>query len=67
MLYLSSIAITGGNHVPPNDTLVLDSPAAAGAGDAWLGYVRGWVAWNHVRTITPLAAGVSFVLALRAG
>ena len=66
VLFLSSIAITGGYHVPHNDTLALVDPAGAGAGDAWLGYVRGWVAWNHVRTITPLAAGVSFVLALRA-
>ena len=67
VLFLSSIAITGGYHVPHNDSLDLVDPAGAGAGDAWLGYVRGWVVWNHVRTITPLAAGVSFVLALRAG
>ena len=66
-LYLSSIAITAGYHVPHNDTLALVEPAGAGAGDAWLGYARGWVAWNHVRTITSLAAGVSFALALRAG
>ncbi len=59
-LYLSSIAITAGYHVPHNDTLALVEPAGAGAGDAWLGYARGWVAWNHVRTITSLAAGVSF-------
>jgi uncharacterized membrane protein len=64
-LFLSSIAITGGYHVPHNDTLALVDPAGAGAGDAWLGYFRGWVAWNHVRTITALAGGVSFVLALR--
>jgi len=66
-LYLSSIAITGGYHVPHNDALALVDPARSGAADAWLGYARGWVAWNHVRTVTALSAGVSFTLALRAG
>jgi uncharacterized membrane protein len=66
VLFLSCVAVTAVYHVPHNDSLALVDPTSPGATDAWLGYARGWVAWNHIRTITPLAAGVSFVLALRA-
>jgi uncharacterized membrane protein len=65
-LYLVCIAITGAWHVPRNDALNLVDPAAPGAAETWSHYLAGWIPWNHVRTLSPLAATVAFVLALGA-
>jgi uncharacterized membrane protein len=66
LLYLAAVAITGVYHIPRNDALGLVDPASADAVEAWGRYYRGWVAWNHVRTLAPTAAVVAYVLALRA-
>jgi uncharacterized membrane protein len=52
-------------HVPRNDALATvdpDSPEGAGH---WSRYVGGWTAWNHVRTIAPLASATLLTIALR--
>jgi len=66
VLYLGCVAITAIYHVPRNDLLALVDPAGTGAGDMWQHYLRGWTAWNHVRTLTAVASSVVLVLALRA-
>jgi uncharacterized membrane protein len=53
-------------HVPSNDALAVVDPAGAGAAGVWRHYVTGWTAWNHVRTLTSLAAAVILALAVRA-
>lgn len=63
-LYLAGIVVTVAYHVPRNDALATVTPSSAGAGDAWTQYVSSWTAWNHVRTLTSLAAAVTLVLAL---
>jgi uncharacterized membrane protein len=52
-------------HVPRNDALAAIDPDSPGAAGDWSRYVGGWTAWNHVRTIAPLAAATLFTIALR--
>ena len=67
-LYLVGVVgVTAGANVPRNNRLAApaDTDAAALAA-AWQAFRRGWLAWNHVRTITSAAACLAFVLALLA-
>jgi uncharacterized membrane protein len=65
-LYLVSVLITVMYHVPHNDALMRVDPDAAGADSTWSHFYTGWMAWNHVRTLSAVAGTVSLVLALRA-
>jgi uncharacterized membrane protein len=64
-LYLVCIVLTAVYHVPRNNALALVDPAGPGAKAAWARYRSSWTAWNHVRTVTALAASAAFILALR--
>jgi uncharacterized membrane protein len=63
--YLAAIVLTIAYHVPRNDALARVDPGDGGAAAAWSRYLAEWVPWNHVRTLTSVAATVLFVLALR--
>jgi uncharacterized membrane protein len=65
-LYLVSMVLTMAYHVPHNNALALIDPTAPNAAHVWVQYRSPWTAWNHVRTVTALAAATSFILALRA-
>ncbi len=58
------IGVTAVYHVPHNDALARLDPAAPTAGQ-WRGYVSGWTAWNHLRTLGGTTAAVLFTLAAR--
>lgn len=65
VLYLAgNILVTIFFNVPRNDALAAIRPSAPEAESIWRGYVRSWTAWNHVRTVTALAAALCFSLAL---
>ena len=66
-LFLVAIGLTIVYHVPRNDALALLDPRGQGAAVAWAHYRSGWTAWNHVRTLTSVAAATVLTLALRAG
>ena len=66
-LYLVSVLVTVLYHVPHNEQLMKVDPDGGGAGTTWAHFYSGWMAWNHVRTVTATAGTVSLVLALRAG
>lgn len=67
LLYLvGALGLTVGYHVPRNDALGEVDPTSAGAAAAWERYAAAWATWNHVRTVTSLAALVCLALALRA-
>lgn len=66
-LYLVAIAVTIVYHVPHNNALAGLDPHSADAARAWTHYVTSWTAWNHVRTLTCLAAAVCFTVSLRTG
>jgi uncharacterized membrane protein len=66
LTYVAAIVLTIAYHVPRNDALARVDPDSDGAAAAWSRYLAEWVPWNHVRTLTSVAAAVLFVLALRA-
>lgn len=65
VLYLTgTILVTVAFNVPLNDALAAADPNSASGADLWARYLTTWTAWNHVRTVTSLAAAASFTLAL---
>jgi uncharacterized membrane protein len=66
LLYIAGVVVlTMAYHVPRNDALATVDPNGADAASHWDRYVRTWTAWNHVRTIAPLAAATLLTIALR--
>ena len=51
-------------NVPLNETLATVNPESADAVSLWHYYLSRWTAWNHVRTISALAATASLTIAL---
>lgn len=63
-LYLVSVVLTIGFHVPRNDALDKVDAGAADAATKWLHYAQVWTAGNHVRTLSAIAGAVVLTLAL---
>ncbi|MEG1040814.1 MAG: anthrone oxygenase family protein [Pseudomonas sp.] len=64
-LYLAgNIVVTLLFNVPKNQALARLDPASSEAAAAWHRYVPSWNRWNHVRTITALAAAAWLMAAL---
>lgn len=51
-------------NVPLNDALVAGAAETAQAAAVWADYLQTWTFWNHVRTVTSIAASVTFFVAL---
>jgi len=65
VLYLVGVVVvTVVANVPKNDALAAADPASAAGARLWAEYVVTWTYWNHVRTITALAAAAAFTIAL---
>ena len=64
MLYLFGvIVVTVAFNVPLNDALAaVDAKGPEGAA-LWTRYLSVWTGWNHVRSVSSLAALASFVMA----
>jgi uncharacterized membrane protein len=60
---LGTFLLTAAYHVPRNDALASIDPSSAQAATAWLDYVHGWTAWNHVRAAAALVALVLLMVA----
>jgi len=62
IVYLAGvIGVTAAFNVPRNNALAAvdaDSPEAAGL---WQRYLREWTAWNHVRTLSGIAAAALLI------
>jgi uncharacterized membrane protein len=67
VLYLVAIVLTIVYHVPRNDALALVDPDSVDAASHWDHYLSAWTAWNHVRTISSIAAAGALTIALRVG
>ena len=61
---VGTLGITVAFNVPRNEALATLAPDAPDAAGLWAGYITSWTAWNHVRTVTALAAAASFSVAL---
>jgi uncharacterized membrane protein len=65
LLYFGgNFVVTAACNVPQNNALAQINAPDPQAIDAWRKYVVEWTQWNHVRTITALAASASFTIAL---
>ena len=57
LLYLiGGFLVTIVFNVPRNDALAAVDPESPEGAELWRSYVRGWTAWNHVRTAACLSA-----------
>jgi uncharacterized membrane protein len=66
LVYLAGVvALTIVYHVPRNDALAALESNDASAIDHWRRCTETWTAWNHVRTVAPLAAATLFTISLR--
>jgi uncharacterized membrane protein len=65
VLYLvGTFLVTAMFNQPKNKALALLAPADPASARLWASYLASWSAWNHVRTVTALAAAASFTMAL---
>ena len=64
VLYVvGSFLVTVVFNVPLNNTLVAADPSSTAGQESWKTYLTDWTIWNHVRTLTSLAALLFFILA----
>jgi uncharacterized membrane protein len=53
-------------NVPLNNALAAVDPSSSDATPVWMGYLRDWTFWNHIRTFSATVACALFVAALAA-
>src|SRR5258708_1018709 len=53
-------------NLPLNNSLATVDTASAAAGTVWARYLRDWTFWNHVRTISSIAATALYIAAIGA-
>lgn len=63
LFLIGTIAVTMIFNVPLNDVLATANPASPESAVLWTRYLAEWLPWNHVRTLTSVAALISFILA----
>lgn len=51
-------------NVPLNNALAAVTSTDPASAATWAGYLRDWVLWNHVRTVTCAAGSALFILAI---
>ena len=61
---IGTIIVTIACNVPLNNALATVNSQSAGAEEFWATYLRQWVAWNHVRAMSGIAAAGLFIYAL---
>lgn len=59
------LGVTAAFNVPLNDALDGVDATTPASVDVWSNYLRDWTRWNHVRTLSSLAASALFVAAAR--
>ena len=64
-LYLfGNFVVTAACNVPRNGALAQINASTPEAANAWRVYLVEWTRWNHVRTVTALAAATAFTISL---
>ena len=63
LYFVGTFLVTVLFNVPLNNKLAAVKPDSAEGNAVWTHYLRVWMAWNHVRTVAPLAAMAAFILA----
>ena len=63
LYFVGTFLVTLLFNVPLNNKLAAVKPESAEGKAVWTRYLREWTAWNHVRTVAPLAAMAALILA----
>jgi uncharacterized membrane protein len=63
LYFVGTFLVTLIFNVPLNNRLAAVKPESVEGKAVWTHYLRVWTAWNHVRTVAPLAAMAAFILA----
>jgi uncharacterized membrane protein len=67
LLYLiGAVGVTIVFNVPLNDALATVKPDSPEGANLWSTYLTNWTRWNHIRTVTSLAAAILLSIALGA-
>jgi uncharacterized membrane protein len=61
---LGGFVVTIAFNIPLNNALAATDPGAADAETLWSRYRALWTTWNHVRTVSCLAATACFIVGL---
>jgi uncharacterized membrane protein len=65
LLYLvGTFGVTIACNVPLNNALAIVDPNSPGGATLWAKYLTNWTWWNHVRTVSGLAASVMFIVSI---
>jgi uncharacterized membrane protein len=64
LFLMGAFPITMMRNVPLNNQLAYAAPDTKAGRDLWKRFQASWGMWNHVRTITALAAYAAFIMAL---
>lgn len=65
LLYLlGTVVVTAAFNVPRNDALAAVSVGTADAAALWSRFLVEWTRWNHVRTVTGIAATALLIASL---
>jgi uncharacterized membrane protein len=62
---IGAMVVTFVCNIPRNNVLAALDPASASSVSIWDEYLIGWTNWNHVRSISTLAAVTALSIALR--
>ncbi|NJK46954.1 DUF1772 domain-containing protein [Candidatus Gracilibacteria bacterium] len=64
LLYLvGTVGVTISFNVPLNDALAIAKPDSADGANLWSSYLTNWTFWNHIRTVSALAAATLLAIA----
>jgi uncharacterized membrane protein len=64
LYFLGNVVVTIIFNVPRNNALARVHAESADGARVWSDYLVTWTRWNHVRTVTALAAAASLTFAL---
>ena len=65
LLYLvGTILVTMLGNVPLNNALAIVDPNSTEGSTFWAKFLTDWMFWNHIRTLTALAASAMFIVSL---
>jgi uncharacterized membrane protein len=65
LLYvIGTVLVTIAFNIPLNDALAKVEPGSPEGATLWASYLTTWTNWNHVRTLTALAAAALIIIAL---
>ncbi|MGH6735202.1 MAG: DUF1772 domain-containing protein [Methyloceanibacter sp.] len=67
LFLMGAFPITMMKNVPLNNELARAAPDTKEGRDMWAKFQSSWGMWNHIRTITSLAACAAFIMALVEG